>query len=201
MRVIETVAALEALYERKPAGASLAKVTDRLTPAQARWIAVARFCVLSTVGPEGTDASPRGDDGAVVRITDDRTLMLPDWRGNNRMDSLRNIVRDGRVSLMFLVPGATSVMRVNGRAVVSDDPELTARFAHEGKHPRSVIVVTVAEAYPQCARAVMRSGLWTRGDESGDLPSVGEMLAEATAGFDGDAYDREWPERAKTTMW
>lgn len=201
MRIVESIEALEALYDRRPSGAALDKVTDRLMPAQARWIAASRFCVLSTVGPEGTDASPRGDDGPVVQIADERTLLLPDWRGNNRMDSLRNIVHDGRVSLMFLVPGATGVMRVNGRAVVSDDPAMTGRFAHEGKHPRSVIVVTVAEVYPQCARAVMRSGLWTPGDESTELPSVGEMVAEAKAGFDGDAYDREWPERAKTSMW
>lgn len=201
MRIVETVEALEALYERRPSGAALDKVTDRLTPTQARWIAASRFCVLSTVGPEGTDASPRGDDGPVVEIRDARTLLLPDWRGNNRMDSLRNIIRDGRVSLMFLVPGATSVIRINGRAVLSDDPEITGRFAHEEMHPRSVIVVTVAEAYPQCARAVLRSGLWTRGDESGALPSVGEMVAEAKAGFDGEAYDTEWPEQAKSTMW
>lgn len=201
MRRIETIAALEALYERKPSGAALDKVTDRLTPAQARWIGASRFCVLSTVGPEGTDASPRGDDGPVVRIADARTLLLPDWRGNNRMDSLRNIVRDGRVSLMFLVPGSTIVMRINGRAVISDDPEMTGRFAHEDKHPRSVIVVTLSEAYPQCAKALLRSGLWSRGDESGRLPGIGTMIEEAKAGFDGARFDAEWPERAKTTMW
>ncbi|PHP27807.1 pyridoxamine 5'-phosphate oxidase family protein [Limimaricola cinnabarinus] len=201
MRTVDSIEALEALYERKPSGAALDKVTDRLTPAQAAWIEASRFCVLSTVGPEGTDASPRGDDGPVVRIMDERTLLLPDWRGNNRMDSLRNIVRDGRVSLMFLVIGATIVMRVNGRAVLSDDPDLTARFAHEDMHPRAVIVVSVSEAYPQCARAVMRAGLWSRGDDSAGLPGIGEMLAEAREGFDGAAYDAQWPERAKTTMW
>lgn len=201
MKTVDSIAALEALYARKPSGAALDKVTDRLTPAQAAWIGAARFCVLSTVGPEGTDASPRGDDGPVVRIMDERTLLLPDWRGNNRMDSLRNIVRDGRVSLMFLVVGASGILRVNGHAVLSDDPEVTHRFAHEDTHPRSVIVVTVREAYPQCARAVMRAGLWTRGDDSAGLPSVGEMVAEAKAGFDGAAYDTEWPERAKSTMW
>lgn len=201
MKTVDSIAALEALYARKPSGAALDKVTDRLTPAQAAWIGAARFCVLSTVGPEGTDASPRGDDGPVVRIMNERTLLLPDWRGNNRMDSLRNIVRDGRVSLMFLVVGASGILRVNGHAVLSDDPEVTHRFAHEDTHPRSVIVVTVREAYPQCARAVMRAGLWTRGDDSAGLPSVGEMVAEAKAGFDGAAYDTEWPERAKSTMW
>ncbi|MGR3465748.1 MSMEG_1061 family FMN-dependent PPOX-type flavoprotein [Limimaricola sp.] len=201
MRIIDSIAALEALYDRRPAGAALDKVTDRLTPAQAAWIGAARFCVLATAGPEGTDASPRGDDGPVVRIADDRTLLMPDWRGNMRMDSLRNIIRDGRVSLMFMVAGADIVMRVNGRAVISDDPELTAGFAHDGRHPRSVILVTLAEAYPQCARALMRSGLWTRGDQSAGLPSTDEMVEEAKAGFDGAAYDAQWPERAKSSMW
>ena len=201
MRIVESIEALEALYERKPSGAALDKVTDRLTPGQSAWIAASRFCILSTVGPEGTDASPRGDDGPVVQIMDSQTLLLPDWRGNNRMDSLRNIIRDGRVSLMFLVPGATSVMRVNGRAVLSCDDAITGSIAQGDTHPRSVIVVTVNEVYPQCARAVLRAGLWTRGDESGALPSVGELVAEAKAGFDGAAYDTEWPERAKTTMW
>lgn len=200
MRTIDSLAALEAIYG-EPGEASLVKVTPALTTSYRAWIERSRFCVISTVGPEGTDGSPRGDEGPVVHVADARTLLLPDWRGNNRIDTLRNILRDGRISLMFLVAGSTTVMRVNGTAVISDDPALVESFAHEGKHPRTVIVVTVREVYPQCARAVMRAGLWTDGDLSPGLPTVGEMLAEAKQGFDGATYDRDWPNRAKTSLW
>jgi len=197
---IETIAALEALYGR-PGEASLVKVTDQLTQAYRSWIARSRFVVISTVGREGTDGSPRGDAGPVVEIADARTLLLPDWRGNNRIDTLRNIVRDPRVALMFFVAGADNVVRVNGTAIVSADPALTARFEQQGKHPRSVIVVTIREVYSQCARALMRAELWTAGDLSEGLPSVGDMLAEAKAGFDGAGYDAGWTARAKDSMW
>ena len=114
MKVIETIAALEALYPSKPSEPATIKVTDWLTPSYRAWIAASRFCIVSTVGPEGTDASPRGEDGPVALELDERTLAIPDWKGNNRLDTLRNIVRDGRVSLMFMVPGSMNVMRVNG---------------------------------------------------------------------------------------
>ena len=192
--------ALHALYG-KPAEASLVKVADRLTPLYRRWIMSSRFCILTTVGPEGTDGSPRGDDGPVVLEIDERTLALPDWRGNNRIDSLRNIVRDGRVSLMFMVPGSDNVVRVNGVARLTADPGLTARFERGGARPRTVIVVRISEVYSQCARALIRARLWTAGDESAGLPSVGELLAEAKAGFDGASYDAEWSGRAAATMW
>jgi PPOX class probable FMN-dependent enzyme len=197
---ITEIAALEVLYG-SPGKASLIKVTDRLTPAYEKWIMRSRFCVLTTVGDLGTDGSPRGDDGPVVQIKDVQTLLMPDWRGNNRMDSLRNIVTDGRVSLMFMVPGSNNVIRVNGAAVVSVDPDLLGRFADIGRAPRSVIVVTIAEVYSQCARALMRAKTWTSGDESAGLPSVGDMLAEIEAGFDGGAYDAEWAPRAAKTLW
>lgn len=200
MTTIDSIEALEALYGT-PSEASLVKVTERLTPSYRRWIERSRFCVISTAGPEGTDGSPRGDREPVVRVADDRTLLLPDWRGNNRIDTLRNIVRDGRISLMFLVAGSNTAIRVNGRAVVSADPAQIESFETAGKHPRSVIVVTVEEAYAQCARAVMRAGLWTDGDQSAGLPSMGEMLAEAKEGFDGVAYDAAWPTRADKEMW
>ena len=194
------LAALEALYGT-PGRAALDKVADRLTPLYRRWIMASRFCILSTVGPEGTDASPRGDDGPVVAEADERTLLLPDWRGNERIDSLRNVVRDGRVSLMFLVPGSANVVRVNGQAHVSADPALLARFEGRGRRPRTVLVVAIGEIYTQCARAILRAGLW--GDAPApDLPSVGDILAERTAGgIDGAAYDAEWPGRAARTMW
>lgn len=197
---ITDIAALEALYGT-PGKASLIKVTDRLTPAYEKWIMRSRFCVLTTVGATGTDGSPRGDDGPVVQIQDAQTLLMPDWRGNNRMDSLRNIVTDGRVSLMFMVPGSNNVIRVNGKAVVSVGPDLLGRFADKGRAPRSVIVVTIVEVYSQCARALMRAKTWTSGDESTGLPSVGDTLAEIETGFDGGAYDAEWAPRAAKTLW
>lgn len=184
-----------------PGQAATVKVTPCLTPAYRAWIEYARFAVLTTVGPEGTDGSPRGGDGPVVAILDDRTLALPDWKGNDRIDSLRNIVRDGRVSLMFLVPGSNNAMRVNGTARLTADPTLCARFDRDGMRPRTVIVVAIAEVYSQCARALIRSALWS-GDQSQGLPTVGDMLREVTTGaIDGAAYDADWPGRAARTMW
>jgi len=173
-----------------------------MTPTYRAWIARSRFCILSTVGPEGTDASPRGDDGAVVRELDPGTLALPDWRGNNRLDSLRNILRDPRVSLMFMVAGSTTVVRVNGRARLTADAGLCAEFARAGKVPCLVIVVEIAEVYAQCARALLRSELWSAGDCSAGLPTVGDIIEEMTkGGIDGAAYDAEWPGRAAKSMW
>lgn len=200
MRIVDSIPALEALYDA-PVPASLAKVATALTPLYRQWIGAARFCILSTVGPEGTDSSPRGDDGPVVRIADDRTLLLPDWRGNNRLDGLRNIVRDGRASLMFMVPGSLNVVRVNGRAVLTDDPAVTGSFEQSGKHPKVVIVLTVEEVYFQCAKALMRSGLWARGDESAGLPSAGAFIKERDAGFDAEGYDLTYPTEAPKRMW
>jgi PPOX class probable FMN-dependent enzyme len=200
MQSITDIATLEALYGT-PSEASIIKVSDRLTVDYRRWIMASRFCVLSTVGPEGTDGSPRGDDEPVVQELDPRTLLLPDWRGNNRMDSLRNIVRDGRVSLMFLIPGSTTAIRVNGSAKLTADAEILARFDREGSRPRTVIVISVAEVYSQCARALIRAGLWTSGDQSTGLPTAGQMMKTVKADFDADGYDRDWPERAAKTLW
>lgn len=201
MDFIETPEELDALYGT-PGEASLVKVADRLTPTYRAWIMSSRFCILTTVGPEGTDGSPRGDDGPVVLELDEYHLALPDWRGNERIDSLRNIVRDPRVSLMFMVPGSNNVVRVNGGAKLTTDADLRARFERSGKQPRTVAVIRIHEVYSQCARAIMRARLWTSGDESADLPTVGDMLKEMTSGaFDGAAYDQEWPDRARKTMW
>lgn len=198
---IDSISALEALYGT-PGAAALRKVANRMTPLYRRWIMASRLCMLATVGPEGTDDSPRGDDGPVVRELDAHTLALPDWYGNNRIDSLRNIVRDGRVSLMFLVPGSNNVVRVNGHARVTADPELLAHFDKAGKLPRSVIVISIHEIYSQCARALMRARIWSCGDESAALPSIGEILAEQSAGeLDGAQYDADWAPRAAKTMW
>ncbi|RKE84441.1 pyridoxamine 5'-phosphate oxidase family protein [Rhizobium sp. AG855] len=202
MTIIQTEEQLKLLYG-EVSEASVAKVTSYLTDAYRQMIGLSPFVALATVGPEGLDCSPRGDAGSVVRIEDERTLALPDWRGNNRIDSLLNIVRDPRVALMFLIPGSNSVMRVNGRAVISVDGALLESFEMDGKHPRSVIVVTIDEVYFQCARAVMRAELWNpdRRVAASDLPTPGEMLKAAKAGFDQETYDREWPARAAKSMW
>ena len=201
MDYIWDVAELEALYGQ-PGEASVVKVAHQMTPTYRAWIMASRLCVLSTVGPDGTDGSPRGDDGPVVREIDAHTLAMPDWRGNNRMDSLRNIVADGRVSLMFMVPGSTNVVRVNGQARVTTDAALCQSFEQRGRNPRSVVVIKIAEIYSQCARALMRAETWTGGDQSDGLPSVGDMLREMTDGsIDGARYDADWGARAAKTMW
>ncbi|WP_226782036.1 pyridoxamine 5'-phosphate oxidase family protein [Oceaniglobus trochenteri] len=198
---ITDLATLESLYGA-PAEASIRKVAGALNDEYRRWIMASRFCILSTVGPEGTDASPRGDDGPVVRELDAQRLALPDWRGNNRIDTLRNILRDPRVSLLFMVPGSGNVVRVNGRAIVTADADLCQSFERNGKRPRSVAVITISEVYFQCARAILRSGLWQGRDDSADLPTAGQMLAALTQGqVGGKGYDSEWAGRAAETMW
>ena len=198
---VEDIAALEALYGTPPE-AALVKVARRMTPAYRRWIMESRLCVLSTVGPEGTDGSPRGDEGPVVAELDPGTLAMPDWHGNNRLDSLRNIVRDGRVSLMFMVPGSANVIRVNGTARLSTDEALRGRFEKKGRLPTTVIVIAIAEIYSQCARALLRSGTWGDVQPPEGLPTSGQILTEMTNGaIDGDAYDQAWPVRAAQTMW
>lgn len=201
MDYIEDIATLEALYGLPTNPLALDKVMTRLTPAYRAWIMASRFCILSTIGPGGTDASPRGDDGPVVGIGDDKTLLMPDWRGNNRLDSLRNIVEDGRVSLMFMVPGATNVVRVNGSARLTADATVCARFDKGGKTPRSVIVVTIQEMYFQCAKAILRSRIWSGEDESRKVPSAGDLIREFKAGFDADSYDAGYADYAKPRFW
>jgi PPOX class probable FMN-dependent enzyme len=201
--VITSVAELEALYGI-PNEASTVKEVDWLTPHYRAYIEAAPFMALATSGPEGLDCSPRGDKPGFVRIHDDKTLMLPDRRGNNRVDSLRNIVRDPRVGLLFLIPGVGNTLRVNGRAHLSVDPELLDSFAVEDKAPRSVTVVTVDTVYFQCARALVRSELWNpdRHVDPRSLPSAGEILAALSDNrVGGVTYDREWPGRAAKTMW
>ncbi len=200
MAKIETIEALEALYGA-PSEAALRKVAKRLTPMYRQWIAASRFCILATVGPEGTDASPRGDDGPVALELDAGHLALPDWRGNNRLDSLRNIVTDGRVSLMFMVPCEDTVVRINGRAWLSTDTDLRARFTQRSTHPVSVIVVEIKEVYSQCPKALMRSNLWSR-DDKALVPSLGQILAEMTDGEIGaQDWDKAYPKRAQETLW
>ncbi len=162
------------------------------------------FIILSSVGPDGTDCSPKGDVPGFVRIIDDRTLAIPDRPGNNRIDNLRNIVFDDRVSLLFLVPGIGETLRVNGRAQISNDPELLISFAVDGRAPRTVIIVSVEAAYFHCSKAIVRSQLW---DPSlhlnrSALSSPGAMHRRLSGGsFDGDAYDRELPARTKASLY
>jgi len=200
MTWVTDIEELEALYGT-PGEASLLKVAPEITPEYRAWINASRLCILSTVGEGGTDASPRGDDGPVVREQDPKTLLMPDWRGNNRLDSLRNIVSDGRVSLMFFVRGSNNVIRVNGTARLSVDPNLIAEFEKDGHAPRSVIVIAVAEVYSQCARALMRAGIWAGVSDAEGLPSMGDILRAQKASFDGASYDRDWADRAARTMW
>jgi uncharacterized protein len=201
--IIGTVEELEAIYGH-PGETSTVKVADRITPSYRVWIERSPFAALATSGPEGLDCSPRGDMAGFVRIGDDKTLIMPDRRGNNRIDSLRNIVRDPRTALLFLIPGSGNTLRVNGRAQVSADADLLASFRIEGKVPRTAIVMTVEEVYFQCARAVVRSDLWNP-DKRVDprtLPTPGRILAEMSDNrVGGEQYDREWPERARQTMW
>ncbi len=203
MTRITSIEQLETIYS-EPNDASTVKVADRITPEYRRLIEVSPFVALATSGPEGLDCSPRGDVAGFVHIHDDKTLMMPDRRGNNRVDSLRNIVRDPRVGLLFLIPGAGTTLRLNGRAHVSIDAGLCDSFLMDDKAPRSVIVIEVGEVYFQCARAIVRSDLWNPAKhlDPKDLPSPGQILAsmsENTVG--GEAYDRAWPERAQESLW
>jgi hypothetical protein len=201
--LIRDEAALEALYGEASAGA-IAKEIDYIHPHYRTMIEASPFMVLATCGPEGLDASPRGDPAGFVHVVDERTLLIPDRRGNNRVDSLRNIVRDPRVALLFLIPGVGETLRVNGRASISVEPALLARFPFRGTLPRSVIVVEAERVYFQCPKALVRSELWNpeRHMARKALPSAGTILADITTGrVGGEQYDREYPERLRTTLY
>jgi len=203
MTVVRTIEELEAIYGQ-PNLSSTVKEINYVSDHYRAYIEASPFVALATSGPEGLDCSPRGDAGACVRIEDPRTLILPDRRGNNRMDSLRNIVRDPRCALMFLIPGSANCLRVNGRAQVVTDPDLLASFAVDGQAPRSAIVVTLEAVYFQCARAIIRAGLWdaARHVATDALPTPGAILEALSHGeVGGQAYDRAWPERARRSMW
>lgn len=203
MTIITTTEQLEALYG-VPGETSTVKETDQITPQYRALMDASPFVALATAGPEGLDCSPRGDAGQAVRVIDERTLMMPDRRGNNRCDSLRNIVRDPRIALLFLIPGSGTTLRVYGTAQLSIDPELLASFAVKGQAPRSIIVITVQSIYFQCARAIVRSELWNpeRHVDPATLPTPGDILASMSqARVGGRAYDEEWHERAAKSMW
>jgi PPOX class probable FMN-dependent enzyme len=200
---VTTMAALEALYQA-PVQNSLTKEIDHINAPYRALIEAAPFFALATVGPDGMDCSPRGDAPGFVRVQDAKTLLVPDRRGNNRIDSLRNLIHDPRVALLFLIPNCGETIRVNGRAAISTDPALCESFIVEGKVPRVVLVVTVDRVYYQCPKALVRSKLWdpsTWRDRQA-LPSTGKILAEVTGGrHDADKHDREYPQRLKETIY
>ncbi|MCC2596061.1 pyridoxamine 5'-phosphate oxidase family protein [Pusillimonas sp. MFBS29] len=200
---ITDLQALEALYGA-PAAASLKKEVDYIHPYYRKLVEASPFVVLATNGPEGLDASPRGDPAGFVRVCDEETLMLADRRGNNRIDSLRNIIHDPRVALIFLIPGVGETLRINGEATISTDPTLLAQFSLQGKLPSTVLIIKARKVFFQCSRAVLRSRLWdpTLHVARTSLPSTGTILETlSNAEIDGEKYDSDLPERVQKTMY
>ena len=203
MHRITTLAELDAMYG-EPVGAAVTKEIDYISDHYKAFIDKAPFVVVATVGPEGMDCSPRGDAAGFVRVRDRKTVLIPDRRGNNRVDTLRNLVRDPRIALLFLIPGIGQTLRINGRAQIVVDPELNASFAMHGKLPKCVLVVTAERVYTQCPKALVRARLWNPQSQidRSELPSPGEMLAALSNGaIDGAEYDRSYPERLKETIY
>jgi PPOX class probable FMN-dependent enzyme len=198
---IKTLEQLQALVG-EPGPAALRKEADHLHPVYRRWIEASPFAVLATVGEQGLDTSPRGDPAPLVHVEDARTLLLPERRGNHRIDTLRNLLADPRIALLFLIPGTGETLRVNGRATLSVDPALLRRFEVQGKPPVCVIRVAVDKVFFQCARAMIRSGLWQPVSTPADVPSAGQMLAALTHDeVGGEPYDRELPQRQRATLY
>jgi uncharacterized protein len=201
--LVTDLEALERLYEQ-PYGPSIAKETDRITEHYRAFIEAAPFFALASGGPDGFDCSPRGDAPGFVRVHDEKTLLVPDRRGNNRIDTLRNILHDPRVALLFLIPGCGETIRVNGRAAISADPALAQSFVVNDKAPRTVIIVSVERVFYQCSKAIVRSKLWdpSRHVDRKSLPSAGTILDALTGGkLGGAAHDLNTPERIKQTLY
>lgn len=202
MSIVTSIEELETLYSPVNPTAILKEI-DHVNSLYARFIEASPFVIISTAGPEGLDCSPRGDPAGFVRVRDEKTLLIPDRRGNNRVDSLRNIVRDPRIALLFLIPGVGNTMRVNGRAVISTDPTLCGSFAMRNNPPTSVIVVSVESCYPQCQKALVRSHLWDPAHRvpRESLPSVGDMMKAIDPAFDAATYEAEYPARMERTLY
>lgn len=200
---ITTTEQLEEIYgEASPR--SLTKEIDHISDHYRAFIEKAPFVAVATSGPDGLDCSPRGDPPGFVRVLDSKTVLIPDRRGNNRIDTLRNLVKDSRVSLLFLIPGVRETMRINGRAEIITDPEVLESFIMQGKLPRSILAVTVDRIYFQCSKALVRSGLWSADAqiERTELPSTGEMIAAlSTDGFDSEEYDKGYPAHMQKTIY
>ncbi|CAB3798523.1 pyridoxamine 5'-phosphate oxidase family protein [Pararobbsia alpina] len=194
---------LEAIYG-EASEASIVKELDHIDANYRALIEASPFLALATVGPTGLDCSPRGDPRGFVHVVDEKTLILPDRRGNNRIDSLRNLMANPQLAMLFLIPGMGETLRVNGRARISIDPVLLQRYAVDGKEPRTVLEVTVDTVFFQCARAVVRADLWNPAKyvDRSTLPSLGKILADASASrIDGETYDRELPNRVQSTLY
>jgi uncharacterized protein len=201
--LITTMEQLQSLYgEKLPT--SVIKEIDHINDGYRKLIEAAPFVAVATSGPEGLDCSPKGDAPGFVRILDDKTLAIPDRPGNNRIDSFRNIMRDPRIALLFLIPGIGETLRVNGRALISIDPDLMQTFAVGGKLPRSVLIIHIESIYFHCSKAIVRSKLWeeTTKIDRKSLPSTGTIIAELSNGkLGGEVYDREVPERIKAQLY
>jgi uncharacterized protein len=199
---VTSVRELEELYDI-PLATSLRKETDHLTAQYQAMVEASPFFALATSGPDGLDCSPRGDAAGFVQVADPRTLLVPDRRGNNRLDSLRNLVVDPRVALLFLIPGIGETLRVNGTARLVYDPDLAARFEVKGKVPILVIVVSVATVYFQCPKALVRSDLWNpeKFAERGSVPTAGAIMAGIVQDVDAAEYDAAYPARLKATLY
>jgi uncharacterized protein len=215
---LTTMAELEALYNEPPYGPAVVKEIDHINQTYRKLIEASPFFALATCGPDGLDCSPRGDPAGFVRVLDEKTIAVPDRRGNNRIDSLRNLIHDPRVALLFMIPGVNETLRIIGRAKICTgrtapsgvnkrahmDPQLCASFTMQGKAPRAVLLISVDRVYFQCAKALVRSKLWdpaTKVDRS-TLPTSGAILAEITDGkMGGPEHDRTYPERVKATIY
>ena len=205
--MLTTIEQLEALYAQ-PGERALRKEIPYVNDDYRAFIAAAPFAVLATSGPDGLDCSPRGDAPGFVRVVDERTLALPDRPGNNRLDSLRNVIVDPRLALLFVIPGVGETLRVNGRGRISNEAALLDSFAVDGKLPRTVLLIDVDAVYFHCSKALVRSQLWdpARHVERSRLPSTGAILQRIIATNDGEpfdaaAYDRELPERVRATLY
>lgn len=201
--LVTTEEQLAAIYG-EPMPVSITKEVDGVSDWHRAFIEASPFVVIGTSGPEGNDCSPRGDPAPVVRVLDEHTLAIPDRRGNNRLDTLRNIVRDPHVALLFLIPGVGETIRVNGTAVITTDDELRAAFTHAGKVPATVIVVSVETIYHQCSKAVVRSRLWEPESHvpRESLPTTGQLMERLTAGAtDAAAYDAASRDRLRATLY
>lgn len=201
--LLTSLAQLEAVYGA-PQMRSVWKEIDHLSDDYRAFVEASPLVVLASIGSGGVDCSPKGDAPGFVRVLDAHTIAVPDRPGNNRIDNLRNIVEDGRVSLLFIVPGIGEMLRINGRAVVSTKPDLLNSFNVHGKLPRTVVVVTIDSAYFHCSKAVARAKLWdaSRHVERSSLPSTGDMLSRLTQGpFDVQAYETQLAERLKTDLY